>query len=312
MKQTKCHRPEWADDEASGHSCPLENPNESMDECPEDCEWLAQPEEEPPRYAVSFALDAFVPCPRCGEEITCPDQGFDTEAEAMTWALERCECRSARVWRESGSQTVNQDTPCTSSNLADGKCRAMGWMGTDCTQEKCSAWHPELYAPEMYTTALDLWSERRRAAQEWEEFAPVATVLAYAMHLPEPAPYWEPPKPKRIELGTCHHCGQSRVLPYPAATQERADEKATALCKCVAGTEARRRLNEREVIAELFDGMEMKTLELLYTVADLVRNDYIKPGTSIKVADNCAAKFKVKDGSVIITRSEKLEHQHSL
>lgn len=37
----------------------------------------------------------------------------------------------------------------------------------------------------------------------------------------------------------------------------------------------------------------------------------IKGGTAIKLAENVTAKFKVKDGTVIVTRSEKHEHQHS-
>lgn len=44
----------------------------------------------------------------------------------------------------------------------------------------------------------------------------------------------------------------------------------------------------------------------------MVRNDYIKGGTAIKLAENVTAKFKIKDGTVIVTRSEKHEHQHSL
>lgn len=44
----------------------------------------------------------------------------------------------------------------------------------------------------------------------------------------------------------------------------------------------------------------------------MVRKDYIKGGTAIKLAENVTAKFKVKDGTVIVTRSEKNEHQHSL
>lgn len=44
----------------------------------------------------------------------------------------------------------------------------------------------------------------------------------------------------------------------------------------------------------------------------MVRNDYIKGGTAIKLAENVTAKFKVKEGTVIVTRSEKREHQHSL
>ena len=46
--------------------------------------------------------------------------------------------------------------------------------------------------------------------------------------------------------------------------------------------------------------------------ADMVRNDYIKGGTAIKLAENVTAKFKVKEGTVIVTRAEKHERKHSL
>lgn len=74
----------------------------------------------------------------------------------------------------------------------------------------------------------------------------------------------------------------------------------------------RRQREEREIIAGLFAEFEPDTLRLLEATADMVRKDYIKGGTAIKLAENVTAKFKVKDGTVIVTRSEKHEHQHSL
>lgn len=62
----------------------------------------------------------------------------------------------------------------------------------------------------------------------------------------------------------------------------------------------------------MFREFDDETLRLLEDVADMVRSDYIKGGTAIKLAENVTAKFKVKDGTVIVTRSEKHEHQHSL
>ena len=121
--------------------------------------------------------------------------------------------------------------------------------------------------------------------------------------------YWEPPTYK---TGSCCFCGQLRVLPFAAPTQEEADRYATDKCECEAGKACRRQREEREIIAGLFAEFEPDTLRLLGTIADMVRNDYIKGGTAIKLAENVTAKFKVKEGTVIVTRAEKHERQHSL
>lgn len=42
------------------------------------------------------------------------------------------------------------------------------------------------------------------------------------------------------------------------------------------------------------------------------RSTDIKGGTAIKLAENVTAKFKVKEGTVIVTRAEKHERQNSL
>lgn len=87
---------------------------------------------------------------------------------------------------------------------------------------------------------------------------------------------------------------------------------ATDKCDCEIGRACRRQREEREIIAGLFAEFEPDTLRLLEATADMVRKDYIKGGTAIKLAENVTAKFKIKDGTVIVTRSEKHEHQHSL
>lgn len=178
-----------------------------------------------------------------------------------------------------------------------------------CTEFACSAYHPELYAPELYARAFDLYAKRKADEKEWAEFHPAATIMRYCRHLTAPAPYWEPPTYK---TGSCCFCGQLRVLPFAAPTQEEADQYATDKCDCEIGKACRRQREEREIIAGLFAEFEPDTLRLLEATADMVRKDYIKGGTAIKLAENVTAKFKVKDGTVIVTRSEKHEHQHSL
>ena len=130
-----------------------------------------------------------------------------------------------------------------------------------------------------------------------------------AASCPRLPPYWEPPTYK---TGSCCFCGQLRVLPFAAPTQEEADRYATDKCDCEIGKACRRQREEREIIAGLFAEFEPDTLRLLEATADMVRKGYIKGGTAIKLAENGTAKFKVKDGTVIVTRSEKHEHQHSL
>ena len=178
-----------------------------------------------------------------------------------------------------------------------------------CTESACSAYRPELYAPELYARAFDLYAKRKADEKEWAEFHPAATIMRYCRQLPAPAPYWEPPTYK---TGSCCFCGQLRVLPFAAPTQEEADRYATDKCDCEIGKACRRQREEREIIAGLFAEFEPDTLRLLEATADMVRKDYIKGGTAIKLAENVTAKFKIKDGTVIVTRSEKHEHQHSL
>ena len=168
---------------------------------------------------------------------------------------------------------------------------------------------PGIIRPELYARAFDLYAKRKNEEKEWAEFHPTATILRYCRQLAAPAPYWEPPT---YRTGSCCFCGQIRVLPFAATTQEAADQYATEKCDCEIGKARRRQREEREIIAGLFAEFEPDTLRLLEATADMVRKDYIKGGTAIKLAENVTAKFKVKEGAVIVTRSEKHEHQHSL
>ena len=265
------------------------------------------PAETAADYAVHFADGFFVPCPCCGKEVESPDNGFTSEKEAMEWALGACDCAGAKAWQQQ-RPALRMDSPCVAGKMKAGRCGHSAYTAR-CTGSACSAYHPELYAPDLYARAFDLYAKRKADEKEWAEFHPAATIMRYCRQLPAPVPYWEPPTYK---TGSCCFCGQLRVLPFAAPTQEEADQYATDKCDCEIGKARRRRRGERENIAGLFAEFEPDTLRLLGTIADMVRNDYIKGGTAIKLAENVTAKFKVKDGTVIVTRSEKNEHQHSL
>jgi hypothetical protein len=265
------------------------------------------PAETAADYAVHFADGFFVPCPCCGKEVESPDNGFTSEKEAMEWALGACDCAGAKAWQQQ-RPALRMDSPCVAGKMKAGRCGHTAYTAR-CTGSACSAYHPELYAPDLYARAFDLYAKRKADEKEWAEFHPAATIMRYCRQLPAPVPYWEPPTYK---TGSCCFCGQLRVLPFAAPTQEEADQYATDKCDCEIGKARRRRRGERENIAGLFAEFEPDTLRLLGTIADMVRNDYIKGGTAIKLAENVTAKFKVKDGTVIVTRSEKNEHQHSL
>lgn len=116
----------------------------------------------------------------------------------------------------------------------------------------------------------------------------------------------------KFTTGACRWCGQWHIIPEPVQTQEEADHQATAGCKCPEGEGERRRAQERDIISAMFAELEEATIGLLYNVAEMLRAGLIGGGTTIKVGENVSAKFKMKDGAVIVTRSEKLEHQHSI
>lgn len=110
------------------------------------------------------------------------------------------------------------------------------------------------------------------------------------------------------EYGVCRFCGQVKYLGEPLPTQEQADEYATKTCGCDPAKAVRRRQSEEETIQDLFAGYDPPVLDLLQHVVDLLREGLLASGTSIKLEENVTAKFRAKDGAVIVTRAEK-HHQ---
>jgi len=53
-------------------------------------------------------------------------------------------------------------------------------------------------------------------------------------------------------------------------------------------------------------------VDFLLQMAAMIREEKLYSGTSVKVAQNVTARFKLKDGAVVVTRSEKMEHQSSI
>lgn len=157
------------------------------------------------------------------------------------------------------------DSPCVAGKMKAGRCGHTAYTAR-CTESACSAYHPELYAPELYARAFDLYAKRKADEKEWAEFHPAATIMRYCRQLAAPAPYWEPPTYK---TGSCCFCGQLRVLPFAAPTQAEADQYATDKCDCEIGKARRRRREEGEIIAGLFAEFEPDTLRLLGTIADI-------------------------------------------
>ena len=192
------------------------------------------PAETSADYAVHFADGFFVPCPCCGKEVESPDNGFTSEKEAMEWALGTCDCAGAKAWQQQ-RPALRMDSPCVAGKMKAGRCGHTAYTAR-CTESACSAYHPELYAPELYARAFDLYAKRKADEKEWAEFHPAATIMRYCRQLAAPAPYWEPPTYK---TGSCCFCGQLRVLPFAAPTQEEADRYATDKCDCEIGKACR-------------------------------------------------------------------------
>lgn len=250
----------------------------------------------------------FIPCPCCGAEIAAD---FDAETakvltvgDAVRYALGRCACPGAEKARSERRASIITDTPCTSDMLAHGVCGYTGGK-SPCSKEACSAWDPARYDSALFVKGWKLWQLEREA----EAFKPAADMLAAVLAGPEPAPYWTAPK---FPTGVCAYCGQTILLAEPATSAEDADERATALCQCKAGEAARRHIFERDTIESLFPKISARATALLCEVAALVRTEHLKSGTAIKLWENVTAKFKLKDGVVTITRTEKREHQQSL
>ena len=274
--------------------------------------WQNQQEDEADRdfYAISYTEGAFVPCPFCGAPIECPDCGFRSEKEAVLHALENCECRGAREWREKPGMELLEGSPCASGKLVDGMCT---WEepATACTREKCSAYHPERCAADLYAQAFERFAAREELEKMAEAHRPTELLIRYAERLPEPI-RWTKPAADRRSTGVCKYCGQLVVLAGCEGSQEAANCAATAACNCPAGRVARRRANEQQILAEMFQEAEEGAVELLARLADLTRAGMIAPGSAVKMTEGVTAKIKLKDDTVTVVRTEKREHQHSL
>lgn len=105
------------------------------------------PAETAADYAVHFADGFFVPCPCCGKEVKSPDNGFTSEKEAMEWALGACDCAGAKAWQQQ-RPALRMDSPCVAGKMKAGRCGHTAYTAR-CTGSACSAYHPELYAPDL-------------------------------------------------------------------------------------------------------------------------------------------------------------------
>lgn len=112
--------------------------------------------------------------------------------------------------------------------------------------------------------------------------------------------------------GRCSFCGQQRILGQDMGSHDAADTEATMTCTCEAGRLARRQAKESQIISGLFPELPEVTVDFLLQMAAMIREEQLYSGTSVKVAPNVTARFKLKDGSVVVTRSEKMEHQSSI
>ena len=119
-------------------------------------------------------------------------------------------------------------------------------------------------------------------------------------------------KDEQREYGVCRFCGQTKILAQPMPTQEQADEYATQTCSCDPAKAVRRRKRETETIQQMFGEYAPTVVDLLQQVVDLIRDGLLESGTSIKLEENVQAKFKEKDGAVIVIRAEKHQHQTSM
>lgn len=173
----------------------------------------------------------FIPCPYCGKLYQFePKKDKDGEPNidqitadglGLYIALEQCDCAGAARWRENGKPYLSA-SPCRNNELRYGKCKYGGY-GIRCTKEKCGAWTPNSSAAVLFMRGARLAAERREAEQN----RPNAQFLAWALTLPEPAPYWEPPPKGQYRTGQCRWCGQVRMLSAMAGSEEEANERAS-------------------------------------------------------------------------------------
>ena len=80
----------------------------------------------------------------------------------------------------------------------------------------------------------------------------------------------------------------------------------------LGGKAVRGQMEEKQVLQEIFPDVGEDVQYLLQEVARMIREEQIYSGTSIKVAENVAAKFSLKKGLVQIVRAEKVEKARSI
>ena len=114
-----------------------------------------------------------------------------------------------------------------------------------------------------------------------------------------------------IGIGECRCCHQTQTLNAPVSTIEAADEAATLLGSCPQGQIVRRQMQQQKIIKDLFGDADDEQLELLNHTAEAVRDMGVETA-QIKLDGGVVAKFKVKDGAVVITRAYKSERQRSI
>ena len=114
-----------------------------------------------------------------------------------------------------------------------------------------------------------------------------------------------------IGIGECRCCHQTQTLNDPVTTIEAADEAATLLCSCQQGQIVRRQMQQQKIIKELFGDADDEQIDLLNHTAEAVRGMAVETA-QIKLDGGVVAKFKVKDGAVVITRAYKSERQRSI
>lgn len=114
-----------------------------------------------------------------------------------------------------------------------------------------------------------------------------------------------------IHIGECRCCHQTITLDPTVNTLDDADRAATLMCECKAGQIVRRQMQQQDTIKELFGELDDEQIDLLNHTAEAVRGMAVETA-QIKIDGGVIAKFKVKDGAVVITRAYKSERQRSI
>lgn len=114
------------------------------------------------------------------------------------------------------------------------------------------------------------------------------------------------------KVGTCEYCGQTHILPSAAESQEQADQQASLLCNCNSGERWRQSMRARVTVEAIFSDMEKEAVDLLLQIVEATRSELIESGSSLKMSKNVTAKVKISNGSVVVSRQDKLERQQSV